>query len=388
MATMKKITLVLFLCIEFPLLGYAEGLLAVDNPAKNGTERQVYGSLHVFAANDQVAMSQYGSDWQGDYAPRAGSNLGLLSMRAESGVQWQGFRLGGLYRAEALVEANRDTSDLIRQYTNSSGYDIGRTYQLDLKIKGFEAEGSRLSKTFKFEFGEQWQLDWGLGLSYLRGKRIKLETLSGQLVALNTQDLNASARLNDTDSQMNITDLAQFDAPYGRLATPFGEGYALDAGMVLQQSESGFSAELAVADLAGSIEWKNLPNNFANINTANKYFDANGNVQFNPSVTRSSSYQNMTQNLDAKLWLAVNYPLGDYELQGATSYTSGYWFPQAGVKYQFNPQWGVNADFDFRFNSVGLALRHKWLYLGLRTDSTRIDKAKAYGLNIGVNILF
>lgn len=388
MATMKIITLVLFLCIEFPLPGYAEGLLAVDNPAKNGQEQKVYASLQAFVANDQVALSQYGSDWQGDYAPRAGSNLGLLSARAEGGVQWQGFRLGGLYRAEALVKANRDTSDLVRQYTNSSGYDVGRTYQLDLKIKGFEASGSRLSRSFQLDLGGPWQLDWGLGLSYLRGKRIKLETLSGQLVALNTQDLNASASLNDTDSQINITDLAQFNAPYGRLATPFGEGYALDAGMVLQQRESGFSVELAVADLAGSIEWKNLPDNVANINTANKYYDANGNVQFNPSATRISSYQNMTQHLDAKLWLAVNYALGDYELQGATNYTDGYWFPQAGVKYQINPQWGVNADYDFRFNSVGVALRHHWLYIGLRTDNTSIDKAKAYGLNIGNNIPF
>jgi hypothetical protein len=57
------------------------------------------------------------------------------------------FACVGLHRAEALVEANRDTSDLIRQYTNSSGYhDVGRTYQLDLKIKGFEASGSRLKK--------------------------------------------------------------------------------------------------------------------------------------------------------------------------------------------------------------------------------------------------
>jgi len=45
METMKKITLGLFLRIEFPLLGDAERLLA---------------------------MRQYGSDWQGDYSPRNG----------------------------------------------------------------------------------------------------------------------------------------------------------------------------------------------------------------------------------------------------------------------------------------------------------------------------
>lgn len=385
---MKKITLGLFLCMEFPLLGHADGLLAVNNPAKNGLERQVYASGVAFAANDQVAMQQYGGDWQGAYTPRNGTNLGLLAARAESGVQWHGFRLGALYRAEALVEANRDTSDLVRQYTNNSGYDVGRVYQLDLRIRGFEADGSRLSKSFQLHLGESWQMDLGAGLSYLHGKRIKLETVSGQAITLNSQDVNASASLNDTDSQMNITDLEKFNAPYGRLATPSGQGYALDAGMVLHHSASGFSAELAVADLAGSMDWKNLPNNVADISTANKYYDANGYVQFNPSATRTSSYRNLTQNLDPKLWLAANYPIGDYTVQGATSYTSGYWFPQAGIKYQFNPQWGGDADYDFRFNSVGLTLRHRWFFLGLRTDSTSIDKAKAYGLSAGVNVPF
>jgi len=386
MATMKKITLILFLCIEFPMPGYAEGLLAVDNPAKNGSERKVYASLQAFAANDQVAMGQYGSDWQGDYSPRNGTNLGLLFARTETGVQWHGFKLGALYRAEALVEANRDTSDLVRQYTNSSGYDLGRTYQLDLRIKGFEADGARLSKSFQFELGGPWQMDWGLGLSYLRGKRIKLLTVPGQAITVSLQDVNAGASLNDTDSQMNITDPEQFNAPYGRLATPFGEGYALDAGMVLQHSESGFSAEVAVADLAGSMNWKNLPTNVADISTANKYYDANGYVHFNASASRTSSYRNLTQNLDPKLWLAANYPIDDYEVQGAASYTDGYWFPQAGIKYQFNPQWSGGADYDFRFNSIGFSLRHQLFYLGLRTDNMSLDKAKAYGLNAGVNI--
>jgi hypothetical protein len=388
MVTMKKMTLGLSLCFGFPLLAHAEGLLAVDNPAKNSQERGAYAAFEAFEGNDQIAMRQYGKDWLGDYSPRDDTNLGLLSARAETGVQWQGYRLGALYRAEGLVEANRDTSDLVRQYKTSSGYDVGRTYQVDYRIKVFEADGARLSKSFQLALGSQWQMDWGLGLSYLRGKRIKLETVSGQVVTLNTKDFNAAASLDDTNSRMNISDLAKFNALYGLLATPSGQGYALDAGMVLRHGESGFSAELAVADLAGRMEWKDLPNNIANYNTATKYYDANGYVQFNPTATRISSYRDLAQNLDPKVWLAANYPIGNFELQGASSYTRGYWFPQAGVTYHITPQWGVKADYDFRFNSLGFSLLHKWFYLGLRTDSTSVDKAKAYGLNGGVNISF
>jgi hypothetical protein len=388
MVTIKKITPGLLLCAVFPLLGHAEGLLAVDNPAKNGQEHSVYAALEAFEGNDQIAMRQYGGGWQGGYSPRNGTNLGVLSARAETGVQWQGYRLGALYRAEGLVEANRDASDLIRQYVTRSGYDIGRIYQLDYRIKAFEADGARLSKSFRLDLGGQWQMDWGLGLSYLRGKRIKLETASGQAVALDAKDFDAAAILDDTNSQINITDLAKFNPPYGRLAAPSGQGYALDAGLVLRHRESGLRAELAVADLAGRMEWQDLPNNVANYNTANKYYDADGYVHFDATATRVSSYRNLTQILAPKVWLAAAYPLGGFELQGATSFTRGYWFPQAGVTYQLNPSWQLKADYDFRFKTVGLNLRHRWFFAGLRADSIDMNSAKAYGANVGINILF
>jgi hypothetical protein len=370
------------------MLGHAEGLLAVDNPAKNGQGNKAYAALEAFEGNDQVAMRQYDGDWQGNYTPRDGTNIGLLAVRAETGVQWRGYRLGVLYRADALVETNRDTSDLVQQYKTESGYNVGRAYQLDYKIRGFEANGARLSKSVQHDLNSHWQMDLGLGLSYLRGQRVKLQTASGQVVTLNTKDFNAGVKLNNSDSNIDTTDLDSFNAPYGRLVAPSGQGYALDAGLVLQHKESGASIELAVADLSGRMDWKNVPNNASDYSTATKYYDADGFVQFNPSASRISRYQDLSQKLDPKVWLALNYPIGNFELQGASSYTRGYWFPQVGVKYRFTPKWFANADYDVRFNTIGLSIHHQWFYFGLRMDGSSADTAKAYGLNAGINIPF
>ena len=385
MVTMKKNILCL-LCAAFSSLANAEGLLAIDNPAKNGQQRQAVATVEAFEGNDQVAMRQYGGDWQGSYSPRSGTNIGLLTARAETGLQWAGYRVGALYRAEALVQANRDTADLVQQYSTQSGYEIGRTYALDYQIKGFEAAGVHVSKSFQRQLGMQWQLDWGLGLSYLRGKRIKLETVTGQVVTLNSKDFNANASRDSSNSDLNVGDFAQFNSPSGRLAAPSGEGYAVDAGVVLHHQASGASFELAVADLAGRLNWKDLPNNVTNYNNASKYYDADGYVQFNPLATRTSSYKNLSQTLKPKLLLAANYPIGSFELQGAASYTQGYWLPQAGLSYRINPQWNVKTDLDFRFATVGIALEHPWFYLGLRMNGTNADTARAYGLSAGINI--
>ncbi len=371
-----------------PLLSPAEGLLSVDNPAKNSLERKAYASLEAFAGNDQVAMRQYRSQWQGAYSPRNDTNIGLLSARGETGVQWDGFRLGALYRAEGLVQANRDSADLVQQFNNRQGYDLGRSYLVDVQIKGFEATGARLTKSLPFNPGTQWALDVGFGVSYLHGKSLKLNTATGQALTLNAKDFDASVATNDIDSSINMRDLTYFNAPYGRLTSPSGQGYALDAGLVLRHKDSGFSAELAVADLAGRINWTNVPSNATDYKTANKYYDTDGFVNFNPAATRLSSYQNVSQSLDPKVWLALNYAFDQFELQGAGSYTAGFWFPQAGIKYRPNAQWSLSADYDLRFHTVGLSMQYQWLHLGLRTDSSNLDAAKAFGVTAGITVPF
>lgn len=390
---MKKIwNTALPLCIRLGLgilspLVHAEGLLAVNNPAKNGLETGAYASAEVFEGNDQIAMAQYGNDWRGDYSPRSGQNLGLLAARGDVGAQWNGYRLGALYRAEALVQANRDTSDLVRQYSSNSGYDAGRSYQIGYQINGFEADGVRLSKSFQQNLNLNWQVSWGAGASLLRGKQVKVETASGQVTTLNAKDFNANVAQTSTDSTLDTSGTGKFNSPYGVRPSVSGQGYALDLGVVLLRQD-GLRLEAAVNDLAGRMAWKNLPEYAANYASAIKYYDANGYVRFNPTATAQSSYRDLTQTLDPKVWLAVGYPLGGFELQAASSYTQGFWFPEAGVAYQLNPQWRLNADFDFRFNTVSMSVHHQWFYLALRTQSSDFDQSKAYGVSGGLNIRF
>ena len=371
-----------------PLLCQADGLLSVDNPAKNTQDHKVYASAQAFEGNDQVAMRQYGAQWQGDYSPRNDTNIGLLSARTESGLQWDGFRFGALYRAEALVQTNRDSSDLVQQYNNRQGYDIGRAYLIDYQIKGFEAYGARLSKSLPFNLGSQWALNVGIGVSYLHGKSLKLETATGQVITLNAKDFDANVTTIDTNSSINTRDRAYFNAPYGRQASPSGQGYAIDAGLLLRDQNSGFSAELAVADLAGRINWQDVPNHLADYKTATKYYDSDGFVRFNPIATSVSSYQNVNQSLEPKVWLALNYAFQALEIQSATSYTAGFWFPQAGIKYHLNPKWVLGADYDFRFNTLGVLVQHQWLHFGVKTDNSNLASAKAYGVTAGISVPF
>jgi hypothetical protein len=367
----------------------AEGLLAIDNPAKNGQSALFFVTGDTFQGNDQVAMRRYGGTWQGDYAPRHGTNIGMLFARFEVGAQWQGYRLGILHRGEALVESNRDTSDLVQQYQTSNGYDIGRTYDLSYQLRGFEADGVKIGKSINTSLGTQWQLKSGVGLSYLRGKRLKLETVTGQVVTLNAKDFNAAVKQSTTNTGLDTSSLSEFNAgSAGPLPGFIGQGYALDAGFVLLHRESGIRAELAVADLLGQLDWKNVPGNITDFTTATKYYDANGFVNFDPSTTRTSSYRNIHQTLDPKVHMAAIYPMGNFEFEVSASTTKGYWFTQIGAGYRVNQDWSVQADYDLRFGTVGMRVVHQWLQVAVRADNANLDAAKAYGLAVQINVPF
>ncbi|OGB73230.1 MAG: hypothetical protein A2496_09410, partial [Burkholderiales bacterium RIFOXYC12_FULL_60_6] len=323
--------------------------------------------------------------WAGQYSPSPGSNIGLLAARAETGVQWHGYRLGIYQRADALVEASRDTADLVQQYKRQSGYSLGRTYALNYRLKGFEASGARLSKSFQLDMASPWQIRVGLGLSYLKGQRVKLETINGQIVTINTKDFNATAnRQTTSDESLDLSGFPKNSPLLAQLTAPSGAGYAADVGLVAVHPGSNAVFELAIADLFGQIDWSHLPNTSTNYNSATKYYDANGWVNFNPNLSKAITFQNLNQKLDPKLRLAVNYSLGNFELKAATDYTQGYWFPQTGVGYHITPQWAFFVDLDWRFNTLGLSVQHDWFYLSLKTDNLNLNAAKAYGLTAGV----
>lgn len=363
----------------------AEGLLAINNPAKNSTEAGAYVEVEAFQGNDAVAMRQYVSQWQGGYAPRDGANIGIIATRAETGAQWQGWRLGALYRADALAEANRDMTDLARQYNSSSGYDVARTYLLDYQLKGFEADGARLSKSFQTHLNSQWAMNWGAGASLLRGQRVKIESASGQAVTLSAQNFNANVVQSTSDSSTDTSGNGNFNPPFGAHPALTGQGYALDWGMALQHAD-GLRLEAAINDLAGSMSWKNLPQYIANYNTATKTFDVDGYVHFNPTASAQSSYQDIQQTLDPKLWLVIAFPWRGIELQAASSYTRGYWFPELGLSYALNPQWQVGGSYDVRFGTVGISVKHPFFYINLRSSDLNPALAKAYGFALGVTL--
>lgn len=373
-------------------LTYAGGVLAVDNPARQDAVNGAYVQAQGFAANDLVPLQSLAGNWRDGYSPRSGDNIALLSARSEVGLEWQGVRLGLLRRAEAFMQTNRDTADLARQYQSQSGYDSGRNYAVDYRAVGFDADGFKVSKRLQTEWSGGWQLVSGAGVSYLRGRKIKLETWSGSATAISAQDFNATLKQDQASSDIDVSDLQAFNAPYGRIASPSGQGYAVDIGMLLNHAPSGVSMELAIADLAGQIDWINVPANASTLTTATKSYDANGYVQYDPAVTRASTYRNVSMMLDPKVHAEVSLPARAFLPASSLRFfvaldtlrNVNFW--QTGLRFEVAPGWQMQTDMDLRFQTVGLSLTHRLMHFSLRTDQLDVTQAKALGFSVALKL--
>ncbi len=387
-ALTRFVAIVLYLYWVVIGTSHAGGVLSISNPAKNGHPLQGYIAADAFFGSDHVKLLDLSAIDPVRYAPHAGKNVALASANVEMGVQWQGYRLAAISRGDAFLTANRDTVDLVNQYTNALGYDSLRTYAVEYQVRAFEADGLKLSKSLQFDQIGDWTLKAGMGMSYLRGKSLKLEAINGQAATLNTKDFDAALTQSISSTSLNTQNLSSFNAPFGRFERFSGDGYAIDAGAIWLHRGTGIQVEFAIADLLGEMRWNGVPTNLATLSTATKSYDSNGFVQYDPTTIRTSSYKSVSMALEPKSFLGVGIPWKQMMIKAGTNYTQGEWLPQIGIEHHLQRSWTLGADLETRFSTLGVSVSCSWLQIKLRTDDVNLSKAKATGLSLQARLNF
>lgn len=355
-------------------VGAAE-LLSAENPAHAAVPRTAYVEGQAFFASDIVPLSQANKDWSQGYDPRGGKNLALISTRIEAGVQWQGFRLGYINRNEWWATADRDSLDIIRADRQNASYDTGRNYSLDYHLRGFAADGARLTKSFSRELGSGWALNWGAAASVLHGRSVRSEDISGSATATGGRNFTATA---DWTRDYSGTDTAA----EGYVAAfvdgnPSGQGYSADLGISLSRSD-GVRFEWVATDVSGRMRWSDIPER-----------TLSGSNLPGAALPSGRKWRvDLIQRLPVKNAWSLSVPTSLGELELADTFTQGVHLPRIGASKRLNADWAARLDYEFRFSSVGLGLSYRWLQMSLRSDSFSLNQARAFGLGIGAKLEF
>ncbi|MFA6144452.1 MAG: hypothetical protein WCW84_05575 [Sulfurimonas sp.] len=369
----------------FPLLVCVSSMtlwgdvLSIDNPATVQRGDGAFMSTSAFIASDPVSVKEFfGDKWNGDYTPRNGTNLVMASARSEIGGNYKGWHIGYVHRLETMIEASRDFVDLFDSIKHSEDLIVGRQYDLNLKINGFQADGLHVAKSIPLYSGNDLNIRGGIGLSLLRGIRMQQGVIDGTATALAGKDYSYAGVVDYYYTSNYLYDLD--------LNLPTGYGFSPDIGVI--GDWGNWHSDLVVNDLFGFMQWNNAPYTNAIISSNTKHYDSNGYVQYSPTITGLETTRKFTQHFDPKGFASLRYNSSVFSPFVEASTTRGYLFPEGGVLVTLANVPTIKVSYETFFHSYGLALTSHYGYIRFQTDKINPDKASTLSLAFGIHYAY
>lgn len=356
-----------------------ESVLAFTDPTEAASgNTAILARFHYFTGNDSLAMREYQGNMQGNYHPREGRNIGLLSERAEISGQAGGWRVGVFQRREALIGSGRETTDLLRLYKSHSPATPGQSFVVDMDFQAYDATGWRINKAWRWNLADR-EATIGIGYSRLEGRRVRAGTATGSMTSLSAGNYGYAISFDDADTRKTY--------PFQTPGLPEGQGEAWDMGLSLKDA-SGQRLYLIANDLGARIRWRDIPSTLATANTGVTSTDADGYIVYAPALSGRNFRRDFTQNLPHRWVAGAEVPWQNFTLLGALSRQENINFPMVGVAWAFAEKWRLQGDYDLRFGSIGLKLTSPITYLALRTSKANLAEASAYGISAGLHWMF
>lgn len=357
-----------------------DSVLPLDNPADAaGAGLGVFAGFRYFVGNDPLSVHQYQKDWQGNYHPRNGLNIGLNSIRAEVGTQVGGWRLSAVQRTELLIESGREMTDLIRLYKTRQPAPPGQAYDVDLTYAGYKARGWRIDKAWRMMTGAGHKVGIGLGYSFLEGNRVRVGSAEGALASQGGGDYAYAVKMNDAYSGKTY--------PFQTPGSPGGGGGSVDIGLDWSLPQGGH-LEWIANDLLGRMRWRDVPGTVANAGTGLTSTDPNGYIVYAPALSGRNARRDFVQKLPVRWGLGAELPWRDFYALGSLSHLQHTFFPLLGIGWKFLDGWRIQADYDLRLRTYGLKLAGKRAFITVRTSQRNLSEAQAYGVYAGASWMF
>lgn len=326
----------------------------------------LYISSDMFAYSEPVTVKGAFKGWQGTFR---GGDTAVTYNRLETGVIHKRWKLGIFKRYDYEIEFSSDTADFIYRIENKKPLEIGKTYELDLRVRHSYFDGVRLS----YDLQPAKHLNLTVGASYLKGQRLTEGSLQGTATALSE---------NDYDFEFYVDYFYSRDSLFGRkVQSPTGNGYSMDI-HILWQPTAAFTTSLTIEDLIGRINWNKAPRTKATATSNVKEYDEDGYVIFKPAISGFETNENFTQTLHRKSTLKASYLIiPDIHLLGRVYNTKVITLAQLGAEYFLNE--GESLQFLYMFDAEAITVGYRTQNgsFSVISDSIKFSSAHTFGLN-------
>lgn len=365
-----------FIVIYFSTSAFAQSPLSGFNPASlTGRSDGAFIDGTAFTGDNAIPLQAVFLDkWDGPSNPDDRNNLDGY-WKTEAGFIYHGIRFSGFYRGEFFAETNKDTLEILRMANLEQELPVGRDFKIDLKGKGFSANGVEISKGFGLERIMKG-LSAGFTARYMIGDKIQEGNIKGNVIATGptTYDFDLSL---DYVYDENLIYKRKYTVP------GYGEGYSYDLGLKYTFKER-FSAEVLFRDMWGRLHWKDVPYTIADATSDVKSFDEEGYQVYRPTIRGYEGYRDFTQKIPQKTDIIISYTDGPFTITPTVNLIEHrplYWLD---LRYKATENTSFSAGYNTNYRAFSVGASYGKASLNLYSSDTDLNRAGAVGLKLSL----
>ncbi len=349
------------------------GVFSVAAPLWADTgQARFYTSLESHSYSDIAPIDQVIHGLEGP--PVDDGEFAFTHNQLEIGETWLQFGLSYFWRYDYFLEFNGDTARLAYSEQNNVPLPTTGRYNIFLRANELRSQG--------VGFSYQWQLAPNLHsrlrLNYLRADDMSDGELAGVLIA---EELGFSG-----DLQLDYG--YSEDQLLGRQVEDVdGSGYSVDLDIRWRWGDQ-LEFALEGRDIWSRLRWKDLTYTRASATTDVISYDADGALASIPGIAGTEGYRSQSQQLPARYNLSARYQFNSKLSISPSVYAyDQHLFPRLALGWQLG-NCLLQTSYELETGALGLNISHDNFTIGLHSDDSDWQQARALGLQLGIGFRF
>ena len=334
------------------------------------TENRAF-KLTINAYSAPVSIHAFTSDWHDQL--KSGDTAFLHGL-AELSTENKQRKLSLIWRYDYLLDFNESTARLYHAYKNDYLPTSNSIYPLAINANYSESYGIKWLQKFRF----RQNIEFGLGVSLLKGYKITDGQLSGQSLFKNSgfdikdiQQTNMDIHYYYDEPQLHEDQLDWHPQ------NPSALGFSLDTAISWQISPK-LTLNAYIIDLYGRLYWRDIPTTQYNLSCQCSTFQHNIEGQL-------AIAEKYTQHLLPRSTIQLIYTSPQNWLTELnTAIDQQTTLVQGAFGYQYST-WQSLLLIEPQTRAFGMELRHPNWHLRWLTDDLNTNQAHRMGLSLGVN---
>jgi hypothetical protein len=361
--------------------GAAQSLLVVEDPTERVAYRDTYTFADGFTGSDALPPARFTDDPRlTEAVPRDGPNLAYASARTALGARIGDATFEYFYRRDWWLEGSAGAVRFHELARADALVASGQNLDIDYRWQGFDADGLRFTGAGRLALWRPRDTVVGLSISVLRLQQVRRESAHGTFASDgSTGSLRAEREIWYSGFSPAAHDgLTGFRPTTPREPASYGYGTTLDLGLRHDLGGAG-SVRFVVSDAYSRLKWNRVPHLTQQVAIAGATSDA-GLSAAAPGVIEQASYDDLNFRLPAKVLFGFELtPRHRWRFYGEHIWYRDEGFLLGGFGYRFSDAFGLRADYDLRWKTIGLTMTYRRMVLGLRADSLSPRNARAGG---------